>query len=369
MQNFFAPGRINLIGEHIDYNGGFVLPAAISLGTSLQIVSLSPIADEYCIFSSVGKDVDTIDIAQPLVYDKKDDWANYVKAVIWTLQQKNIDLPLGLILNYSTNLPLSSGLSSSACIEVLTAFALREMAGCPTDRTTLALEMQFAENEFMGVPCGIMDQFAIANGKKDHAILLDCSTLKYEYVPIQLQDYQLVILNSNQPRKLVESKYHERKAECEAALAILQVHKPDLQNLCSASEADLVFLEKTPILQQRARHCITEQQRVLESVKALSDNNFLHFGQLLNASHASLCHDYDVTGSVLDALVAAAQVAEGCIGARMTGAGFGGCAIALVKKSDFSAFSKNVKKVYKSQTKLETTIYKAEIMDGVKSID
>lgn len=365
MQNFFAPGRINLIGEHIDYNGGFVLPAAISLGTSLQI-TVNTESENYSLSSDISENPFYINISKSIVYDKKDDWANYVKAVIWTLQQKNIELPLGLVLNYHTNLPLSSGLSSSACIEVLTAFALREMAGCPTDRTTLALEMQFAENEFMGVPCGIMDQFAIANGKKDHAILLDCSTLKYEYVPIQLQDYQLVILNSNQPRKLVESKYHERKSECEAALAILQQHKPDLKNLCSASETDLVFLEKTPVLQQRARHCITEQQRVLESVKALSDNNFLYFGQLLNASHASLRHDYDVTGSVLDALVDAAQATEGCIGARMTGAGFGGCAIALVKKTNFSAFSKNVKKVYKAQTKLKTTIYKAEIIDGVK---
>jgi galactokinase len=226
--------------------------------------------------------------------------------------------------------------------------------------------MQFAENEFVGVPCGIMDQFAIANGKKNHAILLDCSNLKYEYVPIQLQDYQLVILNSNQPRKLVESKYHERKAECEAALAILQQHTPDLQNLCSASEADLVFLEKTPILQQRARHCITEQQRVLESVKALSANDFLRFGQLLNASHASLRHDYDVTGSVLDALVDAAQTADGCIGARMTGAGFGGCAIAVVRKSDFSVFCESVKMAYFMKTNLNTTIFNTEIIDGVK---
>jgi galactokinase len=364
MQHFFAPGRINLIGEHIDYNGGFVLPAAISLGTHLHIAAADD--ENYHLQTNISEYNFTINPSKSIVYDKKDDWANYIKAVIWVLKEKNIDLPNGLTFNFDTNLPLGSGLSSSACVEVLTAFALRKLANSATDGTTLALETQRAENEFIGVPCGIMDQFAIANGKKDHAILLDCSTLKYEYVPIQLQYYQLVILNSNQPRQLVASKYHERKAECEAALALLQEHKPELQNLCEAREMDLVFLEPEPLLLKRARHCITEQVRVLQSVTALSANNFERFGQILNASHASLRHDYDVTGSVLDALVDAAQAAHGCIGARMTGAGFGGCAIALVKKTNYNAFCDIVKKAYFAKTNLETTIYDAEIVDGVK---
>jgi galactokinase len=362
MPTFFAPGRINLIGEHIDYNGGFVLPAAISLGTRLDI-SLTRGAS-YNMTTNISDKTFEIDVKKPLVYDENDDWANYVKAVIWTLQQKNIPIS-SAIFAYKTNLPMGSGLSSSACIEVLTAFALRELHDCPTDRTTLALETQFAENEFIGVPCGIMDQFAIANGKQNHAILLDCSNLKYEYIPIQLLDYQLVILNSNQPRRLVESKYHERKSECEAALAILQQHKPDLKDLCSASENDLSFLASSPILLKRARHCISEQARVLATVKALQNDDFLTFGEILNASHASLRDDYAVTGDVLDALVDTAQAAEGCIGARMTGAGFGGCAIAVVQKTHFESFCASVKKVYFEKTNLTTDIFAAEIVDGV----
>ena len=360
--HFFAPGRINLIGEHIDYNGGFVLPAAISLGTHLDISLTRGMS--YNMTTNISDKKFDIACNKPLVYDANDDWANYVKAVIWTLQQKNIAIT-SADFSYKTDLPLGSGLSSSACIEVLTAFALRELHGCPTDRTTLALETQFAENEFIGVPCGIMDQFAIANGKQNHAILLDCSNLKYEYIPIQLLDYQLVILNSNQPRRLVESKYHERKSECEAALAILRKHKPKLENLCNASESDLIFLEQSPVLLKRARHCITEQRRVMMSVTALRNNNFWFFGDLLNASHASLRDDYAVTGEVLDALVAAAQSAKGCIGARMTGAGFGGCAIAVVEKAEFEAFSASVKKAYFEKTGLHAEIMAAEIVDGV----
>jgi galactokinase len=267
---------------------------------------------------------------------------------------------------FSGNLPDGAGLSSSAALLVLTAFVLCKIEGTiEIARPELAKLCQRVENEFIGVNCGIMDQFSIAMGRQDHAILLDCETLSYQYIPFVLGDYSLIIMNTNKKRELTESKYNERRSECEQALQLLQCHRP-ITHLCQVTPEEVRKFIKDEILQRRARHAVSENNRVLAAVKLLERGDIHSFGRLLTESHISLKNDYEVSGMELDAIVESALKAEGCIGARMTGAGFGGCAIALVQRNKIEKFKAVVGTEYHKNTGRIPAFFEAGIADGVK---
>ena len=359
---YFAPGRVNLIGEHIDYNGGKVLPAAISLGIYALI---SPRQDRKLVLNSLNvPGTVEFNLENEIVYDKKNLWANYPLGVAAALRQANLPLEGANIL-FQSNLPHGSGLSSSAAIEVLTWFMLQSEFGSSVDeREKIALQCQKVENEFIGVHCGIMDQFAIAMGKKDSAILLDTSTLEHEYIPLELNNYCLVILNTNKKRTLADSKYNERREQCEIALSLLS-KKTGIQNLCEATVSQIEKYISEPVIRKRALHASTENQRVLDTCAALRSHDFIAFGNLLNESHRSLKENYEVSGHELDSIVDAAVKSPGCLGARMIGAGFGGCGLALVEKQYLDDFSRNVKKLYAESTEYKADLYPCTISDGV----
>ncbi|WP_346353898.1 galactokinase [Azotosporobacter soli] len=363
---FFAPGRVNLIGEHIDYNGGFVFPAALSVG----IWGALRFRDDnrVCLKSTNAELAVNLELTDTLMFLSEDGWANYPKGVFAKLFNAGMTLK-GCDILFSGNLPDGAGLSSSAAILVLTAFMLRSAAGeTEIDRVALARFCQQVENEFIGVNCGIMDQFSIAMGQKDKAMLLDCETLAYEYIPFVLQEHSLVIMNSNKKRELADSKYNQRRSECEAALDILRRRKA-LKNLCQASVAEVEEQLSDATLRRRARHVVTENERVKQAKICLMQGDMVGFGQLMRESHASLRQDYEVTGRELDCLVDLALKAPGCIGARMTGAGFGGCAIALVKRDAITAFSEQVGAGYSQATGLKADFHVAAVSDGVKILD
>ena len=359
---FSAAGRVNLIGEHIDYCGGQVLPAALSLkcrvavrknGTSLMRIAATTI--------DARAEIDLTDT------DKYRDlpWGNYQAGVADELKKAGYNL-VGCDILYDCTVPFGSGLSSSAAIEVVTAYTLAKLGGNKIDKVELAVLSQKAENNYCGVNCGIMDQFASANGKKDHAVLLNCATLAYEHIPLNLQDCVLVLANCNKPHNLRESKYNERRSEVETALRILQT-KVTAENL---SQVSTVQVEENrsllgEVIYQRAKHVTSECERVRKSVEALKKGDLTAFGQLMYQSHYSLKEDYEVTGKELDALVEAAQTQEGCIGSRMTGAGFGGCTVSLVKKACVDGFIANVGKQYRETIGYEASFYVAEIADGI----
>ena len=359
---FSAAGRVNLIGEHIDYCGGKVLPAALSLKCSVAVrknntnfIRIAATTIDYCA---------EIDIGNTSAYQNLP-WGNYQAGVADELLKAGYTL-VGCDILYDCTVPFGSGLSSSAAIEVATAYALAKMGGNKIDKVELAVIAQRAENNYCHVNCGIMDQFASANGKKDHAILIDCATLRYEHVPLALGEYVLVLSNCNTPHNLRESKYNERRAEVESALAVLQT------KLCinSLSEASCLDVEENKIslgetIYRRARHVVSECERVRQSVDALKKNDLFTFGKLMNDSHDSLKYDYEVTGKELDTLVDAARLEEGCIGSRMTGAGFGGCTVSLVKKDTVDSFISNVGKHYKSVIGYDASFYVAKIADGI----
>ena len=358
----FAPGRINLIGEHIDYNGGMVLPAAISIGITAEVIPTGvPILD---IQSDIdGGLVHRINLLHNKTVQSPNDWTRLVRGVVSVLEQKAVTMQ-GATVRLRSSLPVGSGLSSSACIGVLTTYILRRLANENTNNTVLASEAQRAENEYMGVPCGIMDQFVIASGKAEHALLLNCETLAYEYIPIQFGDYELLILNSNKPRQLVESKYSERKDECDTALRLLRRRNAKLPNLCSTTLDEVSTLEDA-VLRRRAFHVVSEQQRVLAAKDALVRHDVHQLGHLFNASHESLHRFYEVTGYELNTLVRAAQAHDACIGARMTGAGFGGCAIALVHRERVAEFTQKVGDLYHKKTGLRAAVLPCTVVDGV----
>ncbi len=367
MPSFFAPGRINLIGEHIDYNGGLVLPACISLGIQLDV---EPCDDGLIVLrSDQSEETITLGIHDDFSFKPHRQWANYPLSMFYLLQQQGLEIP-AMRWTFSSSLPMGSGLSSSACIEVLSGFALAHMAGQTLDKTQLALLAQKAEREYIGMNCGIMDQFVIAQGKAEHALLLDCNTLDFEHIPLHFQDASLLILDTRKPRKLVESKYNERRAACDAALLQLQ-RNFGKTTLCAYSLAELEQLDWSDKreLYQRAKHAISEQARVVEARQALQRGDTQRFGQLLNASHQSLQQDYAVSGPELDTMVAAAQQHPACLGARMTGAGFGGCAIALVKTEAVESFSQQVLAQYAQIIHYEGAIYPVRIAGGVGLID
>ena len=365
VQCFFSPGRVNLIGEHIDYNGGCVFPAALSLGIYGAIRSRED--GVVRLKSTNTSSAVSVNIQEPIVYKEEDGWGNYPKGVIAGLLSQGIFVK-GYDILFSGNLPDGAGLSSSASILVLTAFMLRKAAGEEQiDRVELARFCQKVENQFINVNCGIMDQFSIAMGKKEYAMLLNCQSLEYKHIPLTLGDYRLVIMNTNKKRELADSKYNERRGECEAALALLKNHA-NLENLCQATISQVDMYLKEALLHKRARHVVTENARVLEAVRCLEQRDVIRFGQLMTQSHISLQKDYEVTGRELDNLVEFALKAKGCIGARMTGAGFGGCAIALVKKDDLEAFRITVKEGYQKAIGLTPDFYISEIGDGVNGL-
>ncbi|QCX33916.1 galactokinase [Caloramator sp. E03] len=358
---FFSPGRVNLIGEHIDYNGGYVFPGALTLGIYAVIRYRSD--DIVNLKSLNAKETVTFKL-DDIEYKKEDGWGNYPKGVIkYLLRDYSLK---GCDILYFGDLPDGAGLSSSAAIEVLTAYMmLYPILKHDIDRVELSLMCQKVENNFIKVNCGIMDQFSVAMGKKNNAILLDCNTLKYEYVPFELKNYSLVIMNTNKKRELADSKYNERRTECEKSLEIIKNYKK-VSNLCEAKIDDVYNCIKDETLIKRARHVISENERVVKAVEVLNKGDILSFGKLMNGSHKSLKEDYEVTGLHLDTIVEAAQNAKGCIGARMTGAGFGGCAIAIVESEYIEEFKDIVANHYKNKTGISPSFYTSVIGDGVK---
>lgn len=362
---YFAPGRVNLIGEHTDYNGGHVFPCALTIGT--YAVARLRDDDKLCLFS-MNFEADGVGESRLAdIETKKDgDWRNYPKGIVWAFGKKGYKVDKGLDILYFGNIPNGSGLSSSASIEVLTGFILKELFGFDVTNQDLALIGQFSENQYNGVNCGIMDQFAIAMGKKDCAIFLDTADLSYEYAPIVLKGAKIVILNTNKKRGLGDSKYNERRSECEAALAALQT-KLSIKSLGELTEEEFEANKELigdPVKIKRAKHAVYENQRTIKAVKALKDNDLELFGKLMIASHDSLRDDYEVTGIELDTLVAEALKQQGVIGARMTGAGFGGCAVSIVKEEAVPAFIENVGKAYKEKIGYAADFYVVEIGDG-----
>lgn len=362
---YFAPGRVNLIGEHTDYNGGHVFPCALTIGT--YAVARLRKDDKLCLFSMNFETGGVGECTLSNIEEKNaGDWRNYPKGIVWAFGKKGFQVDKGLDILYYGNIPNGSGLSSSASIEVLTGYILKDMFGFAVTNQDLALIGQFSENQYNGVNCGIMDQFAIAMGKKASAIFLDTADLSYEYAPIDLDGAKIVILNTNKKRGLGDSKYNERRSECEAALAALQT-KLDIKSLGELTEEEFEankFLIGDDVKIKRAKHAVYENQRTIKAVKALQDKNLELFGKLMIASHDSLRDDYEVTGIELDTLVEEALKQDGVIGARMTGAGFGGCAVSIVKENCVDTFIENVGKVYQEKIGYAADFYVVEIGDG-----
>ncbi|EXX85284.1 galactokinase [Paenibacillus darwinianus] len=368
VRSFHAPGRVNLIGEHTDYNGGYVFPAALTFGTTLLIRGRE---DDWLGLASTNFPEHKHLPISPIVYDEADDWMNYPKGIVRELQNNGASLPHGFDLLFHGEIPNGAGLSSSASIEVVTAYALLTMAGLPIDTVEIARLSQKSENEFNGVKCGIMDQFAVANGKKDHAILLMCDTLEYEHVPFKSGEYKLIIGNTNKRRGLVDSKYNERRAQCEQAVKDLQQTFPNMTLLGQIGLAEFTEnkqLIKDETVRKRARHVVEEIDRVLRSIEVLKADDLASFGQLMNGSHDSLRDLYEVTGAELDAMVDAARQVSGVLGSRMTGAGFGGCTVSLVHKDSVERFKNEVGRKYTEATGLVPDFYVCSIGNGVEEI-
>lgn len=365
IRQYFAPGRVNLIGEHTDYNGGHVFPCALTIGTygiarkrgdrKLRFYSMN--------FETTGIVESSLDEVKPGTDSL---WTRYVKGVIWAFAQKGHSIETGFDFLCLGTIPNGSGLSSSASIEVLTGTILKDLYGFDVSMVDIALYSQLAENQYVGVNCGIMDQFAIAMGKKGHAIFLDTATLDYQYAPVELKSAKIVIGNTNKKRGLGDSKYNERRAECEKALEEIRAVK-EIASLGALSEQEFEELKAAiadPVRIKRARHAVYENQRTIQAVEALQNNDVVRFGELMNASHVSLRDDYEVTGIELDTLVEAAWQQPGVIGARMTGAGFGGCTVSLVKDENVEAFIANVGAAYRAKIGYDADFYVVEIGDG-----
>lgn len=362
---YFAPGRVNLIGEHTDYNGGHVFPCALTIGTyavarkrsdnKLRFYSMN--------FEDLGIIESSLDDLKPY---KEADWTNYPKGVMWAFGEKGMTVPCGMDILLNGNIPNGSGLSSSASVEVLTGYILRDMFGFDVTNQDLALIGQFAENKYNKVNCGIMDQFAIAMGKKDNAIFLDTADLSYEYAPIKLDGAKIVIACSNKKRGLGDSKYNERRFECETALAELKqiTGIATLGDLTEKEFEQKKAIIQSPVRMQRAKHAVYENQRTIKAVEALKAGDIVEFGQLMNASHVSLRDDYEVTGIELDTLVEEAWKIEGVIGSRMTGAGFGGCTVSIVKDEAIDTFIEKVGAAYEAKIGYAADFYVVEIGDG-----
>ncbi|KAB8137680.1 galactokinase [Gracilibacillus oryzae] len=367
---FFAPGRINLIGEHTDYNGGHVFPAAISFGT--YALALPRHDKKLRFYSDNFPDKGIIEVSlDELDYKKEDDWTNYPKGMVYYFLKEGFAIEHGFDVLFSGNIPNGAGLSSSASIELATGVLLEGLYSINLDRVRMIQIGQMVENHYIGVNSGIMDQFAIGMGKTDHAMLLDCDTLQFEYAPIILENHDIIIINTNKRRELAASKYNERRSECEQALADLQneLSIRSLGELTPDQFEQHKTLINDPIHQRRAKHAVYENARTLEALQKLKAGELEAFGELVNQSHISLRDDYEVTGVELDTIAETAWQQKGVLGSRMTGAGFGGCAIAIVEKSETETFKHNILEDYKTKIGYEPTFYVAAIGDGAKELN
>lgn len=370
IRTYFAPGRVNLIGEHTDYNGGHVFPCALTLGTygiarkrednKLRFYSVN--------FERLGVIESSLEDLKPY---KAAEWTNYPKGVMWAFEERGYKLPNGLDILLYGNIPNGSGLSSSASLEVLTGVILKDMFGFDVSMTDIALIGQFSENNFNGCNCGIMDQFASAMGKKDNAIFLDTNTLQYEYAPVVLEDAKIVIINSKVKHSLVDSAYNDRRNECETALKELQevVAVQTLGDLTEEAFEKHKDTIKSEIRQKRARHAVYENQRTIRAVEALKENRIEEFGKLMNESHRSLRDDYEVSCKEIDILVDLAWETEGVIGSRITGGGFGGCTVSIVKNDAVDGFIKNIGEQYLAKVGHEAEFYVVDIGDGARVLN
>lgn len=367
---FFSPGRVNLIGEHTDYNGGFVFPCALDFGTYAVAVKRND-----NIFRMYSKNFENLGIIEfsldRLINEPQDNWANYPKGVIKTFLEAGFNINSGFDVLFYGNIPNGAGLSSSASIELATSVILKDLFNLDVDMVSMVKLSQKAENKFIGVNCGIMDQFAIGMGKKDNAILLDCNTLNYQYAPVVLNGASIVIANTNKKRGLADSKYNERRGSCEAAVKVLNENGINIKYLGELSverfnEIKHLITDEEQL--KRATHAVTENERTKVAVEKLNAGDIEAFGQLMNQSHISLRDDYEVTGFELDSLVEAAWEAEGVIGARMTGAGFGGCTVSIVKDEFIESFKKSVGEKYTAKTGLVADFYVAKIGDGSRKL-
>ena len=367
---YFAPGRVNMIGEHTDYNGGHVFPCALTIGTygvvrkrqdrKLRFYSMN--------FEQLGVMESSLD---ELVPSKDADWTTYPKGVLWAFKERGMEVTEGFDLLLFGNIPNGSGLSSSASVEVLTGYILKDQYGFDVTNQDLALIGQFSENRFNGVNCGIMDQFAIAMGKADHAIFLDTNTLDYTYVPLKLDGAKIVIACSNKKRGLGDSKYNERRSECETALAELQ-KVVDIKSLGELTEEQFEANKDAigdEVRVRRARHAVYENQRTIQAVEALQKQDLKKFGELMNASHVSLRDDYEVTGIELDTLVEEAWKVDGVIGSRMTGAGFGGCTVSIVEDAAVDRFIESVGTAYRDKIGYAADFYVVQVGSGPCRLD
>ena len=370
IRTYFAPGRVNLIGEHTDYNGGHVFPCALTLGTygiarkrednKLRFYSVN--------FERLGVIESSLEDLKPY---KAAEWTNYPKGVMWAFEERGYKLPNGLDILLYGNIPNGSGLSSSASLEVLTGVILKDMFGFDVSMTDIALIGQFSENNFNGCNCGIMDQFASAMGKKDNAIFLDTNTLQYEYAPVVLEDAKIVIINSKVKHSLVDSAYNDRRNECETALKELQevVAVQTLGDLTEEAFEKHKDAIKSEIRQKRARHAVYENQRTIRAVEALKENRIEEFGKLMNESHRSLRDDYEVSCKEIDILVDLAWETEGVIGSRITGGGFGGYTVSIVKNDAVDGFIKNIGEQYLAKVGHEAEFYVVDIGDGARVLN
>ncbi len=364
---YFSPGRVNLIGEHTDYNGGYVFPCALSYGTYLLIRKTS---DNQVKFASTNFNFSAVVDVKEINKKQNNHWINYPMGVMNEFLKLGTK-PGGMELLFSGNVPNGAGLSSSASIEIVTAFAINELYKSGLDRVELAKLGQRAENLFVGVNCGIMDQFASVMGKKDSAIFLNCDTLEYVLVPVVMNGYKLVISNTNKRRGLADSKYNERRAECERAVEYISSRKK-IKNLGELTYDEFPGLQdaiREENVLKRARHVITEIKRTKDAVRELKSGNLMKFGELMNGSHDSLRDDYEVTGIELDTLVEEARKIPGVIGSRMTGAGFGGCTVSLVKEDVIDMFISEVGNKYQSATGIKADFYIADIGDGARKLE
>ncbi len=361
---FFSPGRVNLIGEHTDYNNGFVFPCALDYGT----YAAAALNDSNTIrLRTLNFDFELDAETSGFTKNEDGEWVNYPLGIFDEFRKKNIVLS-GVDILYYGNIPNGAGLSSSASIELVTAIALDNLYKAGLNRLEMVKMSQSAENNFVGMNCGIMDQFAVGFGEIQKAIFLNCDTLEYSAVPVELGEYKLLIANTNKRRGLTDSKYNERRSECEQAVSLFSgIRKID--HLSQLSIEDLPLLENTildPVIFKRARHIISENNRVLEAVNVLHNGDLIKFGALMNESHDSLKNDYDVTGIELDTLVYEARKIDGVIGSRMTGAGFGGCTVSIVKNTEVDSFIETLGLKYKEITGLTADFYKPLIGDGAR---
>ena len=365
---FFSPGRVNLIGEHTDYNGGFVFPCALSFGTYLLLATNT---EKKINFRSLNVEaVYSLELTQLTSPLPNKAWANYPLGVLAQFIKRGVAIEQGYDILFWGNVPAGAGLSSSAAMEVVTAFAFNELLGTGYDRTELAKIGQKAEHEFAGVMCGIMDQFASAQGKQDHAIYLNCDTLAFDLVPVKLEGIKVVVSNTHSPHHLDSGAYNDRVRQCQLAVQQISAVRP-IKNLAELSQADFEQVEHAitdEVAHRRARHVVGEVQRTKDAVEALQQGNIDTFGKLMTQSHISLRDDYEVTGLQLDSLAEAAWKVEGVLGSRMTGGGFGGCTVSLVHDEAIPTFIEQVGKEYTEKTGLKADFYIAEIGDGAHRV-